>query len=96
MTVVEEKIGGDSEAIVCSKIGPLEKLLQVSCFVWQFVLNLKTKEMGSQGEMEKCDVLQLRYEQRILGQGDNFEKVRHSLNVIYDEHFLLRSKNKIY
>ena len=33
MTVVEEKISGDSEAIVCSKIGPFEKLLQVSCFV---------------------------------------------------------------
>ena len=50
--------------------------------------------MGSQGEVEKCEVFWLMYEQRILGQGDNFEKVRHSLSLIYDEHILLRSKTK--
>ena len=37
-------------------------------------------------------MLWLRYEQRIVVQGDTFEKVKHSLNLIYDEHFLLRSK----
>ena len=81
VTVVEEKIcGGIGEVIDCSKFGSLEKLLQVTCFVWRFTLNLKAKQMGSQGlqrslsvaEMEKSEKFWLRYEQRIMVQGDTF------------------------
>ena len=65
-------------------------------------LNLKAKKNGSQGlqrslslaKMEKSEVLWLRYEQRIVVQGDTFEKVKHSLNLVYDEHFLLCSKTR--
>ena len=69
--MVEEKInGGIGEVIDCSKFGSLEKLLRMTCFVRRFVLNLKAKQMGSQGlqgslsvaEMEKSEVLGLRYE----------------------------------
>ena len=48
----------------------------------------------SEAEMEKCDMLWFRYEQRIVVQGDTFENVKHSLNLIDDEHFLLRSKTR--
>ena len=35
--MVEEKIcGGIGEVIDCSNFGSLEKLLQVTCFVWRF------------------------------------------------------------
>ena len=44
--------------------------------------------------MEKCDMLWFRYEQCIVVQGDTFENVKHSLNLIDDEHFLLRSKTR--
>ena len=43
-------------------------------------------------EIEKSEVLWLRYEQRVVVQRDRFEKVKHSLNLIYNEHLLLRSK----
>ena len=39
-------------------------------------------------------MLWLRYEQRFVEQGDTFEKVKHPLNLNYDEHFLLRSKTR--
>ena len=103
MTVVEEKMGeGIGEVIDCSKFGSLEILLRVTCLVQRFVLNLKAKKKGSQGlqgrllvaEMEKSEVLLLMYEQRIVVQRDTFEKVKHSLNLVYDEHFLLRSKTR--
>ena len=64
--MVEEKMGRCiGEVIDCSKFGSLEKLLQVTCFVRRFALNLKAKQMGSQGlqgslsvaEMEKWEVL---------------------------------------
>ena len=45
-------------------------------------------------EMEKSEVLWLRYEQCIVVQGNTFDKVKHSLNLIYDEQFLLRSKTR--
>ena len=86
VTVVEEKMSGYiGEVIDCSKFGSLEKLLRVTCFVPQFVLNLKPKQMGSQrlqrslsvAEMEKSEVLWLSYKQRIVVQGDTFEKVKH-------------------
>ena len=94
--------GGIGEVIDCSKFGSLEKLLQVICFAPRFVLNLKAKQMGSPGlqeslpvtKMGKSEMLWLRNEQRIAVQGDTFEKVKHSLNLIYDEHFLLRSKTR--
>ena len=35
--------------------------------------------------MEKSEVLWLRYEQCIVVQGNTFDKVKHSLNLIYDE-----------
>ena len=93
---------GTGEVIDCSKFGSLEKLLRVTCLDRQFVLNLKAKQKGSQGlqgslsvaEMEKSEVLWLRYEQRIVLQGDTFEKVKHSLNLVYDVHFLLRSRTR--
>ena len=74
----------------------------MTCLARRFVLNLKAKKKGSQGlqgslsvaEIEKSQVLWLRYEQRIVVQGDNFEKVKHSLNLVYDGHFLLRSKTR--
>ena len=91
---------GIGEVIDCSKFGSLEKLLRVTSLVRRFVLNLKAKKKESQGlqgsllvaEMEKGEVLWLRYEQRIMVLGDTFEKVKHSLNLVYDENFLLRSK----
>ena len=81
MNVVEEKMGRCiGEVIDCSKFGSLEKLLQVTCFVQRFALNLKAKQVGSQGlqrslsvaEMEKSENFWLRYEQRIMVQGDTF------------------------
>ena len=93
VTVVEEKMGeGIGEVIDYSKFGSLEKLLRVTCLVRRFVLNLKTKKKGSQGlqkslsvaKMEKSEVLWLRYEQRVVMQGDTFEKVKHSLNLVYE------------
>ena len=87
--MVEENInGGLGEVIDVSKFGSLEKLLRVTCFVQRFVLNLKAKQIGSQGlqeslsvaEMEKSEVLWLRYEQRIVVPGNTFEKVKHSRN----------------
>lgn len=56
--------------------------------------------MGSQGlqgsfsveEMEKSEVLWVRYEQRIAVLKNTSEKVKHSLVLIYDKHFLFRSK----
>ena len=48
----------------------------------------------SEAEMEKSDMLWFRYERRIVVQGDTFENVKHSLNLIDDEHFLLRSKTR--
>ena len=81
VTVAEEKIcGGIGEVIDCSKFGSLEKLLQVTCFVRRFTLNLKAKQVGSQGlqrslsvaEIEKSENFWLRYEQRIMVQGDTF------------------------
>ena len=101
--MVEEKMAeGIGEVIDCSKFGSLEKLLRVTYLVRRFLLNLKAKKKGSQGlegrlsvaEMEKSEVLWLRYVQRIVVQGDTFEKVKHSLNLVYDEHFLLRSKTR--
>ena len=81
------------------KFGSLEKLLRVTCLVRRFVLNLKAKKKGSQGlqgrlsmaEIEKNEVLWLRYEQRIEVQGIPLRKYRLS-ELVYDEHFLLRSK----
>ena len=89
VTIVEEKIGGGiGEVIGCSKFGLLENLLRVTCFVRQFVLNLKAKQIWNQGlqgsllvvEMANSEVLWLRYEQHIVVQGDTFEKVKHLLN----------------
>ena len=89
VTMVEEKIGGGiGEVIGCSKFGLLENLLRVTCFVRQFVLNLKAKQIWNQGlqgsllvvEMANSEVLWLRYEQHIVVQGDTFEKVKHLLN----------------
>ena len=48
----------------------------------------------SVAEMEKSEVCQLRYEKRIVVQRNAFEKVKHSLNLIYNAHFLLRSKTR--
>ena len=45
-------------------------------------------------EMKKGEVLWLKYVQWIKVQRDTFEKVKHSLNLLYDEHFLLRSKTR--
>ena len=45
-------------------------------------------------EMEKSEMIWLRYDQRIVVQGDTFKKVKHSLNLVYDERFLLRSKTR--
>ena len=42
-------------------------------------------------EMEKNEVLWVRYEQRIVVQEESFEKVKPFLSLIYNEHFLLRS-----
>ena len=101
--MVEEKMGeGIGEVIDCSKFRSLEKLLRVTCFVRRFVLNLKAKKKGSHGlqgtlsvaEMEKSEVLWLRYEQCIVVQAGTFEKIKHSLNLVSDEHFLLRSKTR--
>ena len=101
--MVEEKMAeGIGEVIDCSNFGSLENLLRVTYLVRRFLLNLKAKKKGSQGlegslsvaEMEKSEVLWLRYVQRIVVQGDTFEKVKHSLNLVYDEHFLLRSKTR--
>ena len=101
--VVKEKIGeGIDEVIDRSKFGSLEKLLRVTCIVRRFVLNLKAKKKGSQGlqgslsvtKIEKNEVLWLRYEQCLVVQGDTFEKVKHPLNLVYDEQFLLRSKTR--
>ena len=89
VTMVEEKIGGGiGEVIGCSKFGLLENVLRVTCFVRQFVLNLKAKQIWNQGlqgsllvvEMANSKVLWLRYEQHIVVQGDTFEKVKHLLN----------------
>ena len=42
-------------------------------------------------EMEKNEVLWVRYEQRIVVREESFEKVKPFLSLIYNEHFLLRS-----
>ena len=60
VTVAEEKIcGGIGEVIDCSKFGSLEKLLQVTCFVQRFALNLKAKQMGSQGLQGSLSVAEM-------------------------------------
>ena len=52
------------------------------------------QESLSVAKMKKGEVLWLKYVQWIKVQRDTFEKVKHSLNLIYDEHFLLRSKTR--
>ena len=48
VTVVENKMTGSiGEVIDCSKFGSFEKLLRVIYSVRRFVLNLKTKQIGS-------------------------------------------------
>ena len=39
-------------------------------------------------EMEKSEVLWLRYEQQVMVQGNTFEKIKHSLNLVYEEHLV--------
>ena len=42
--------------------------------------------------MEESVMLWLRYEQGIVMKGDVFEKIKHTLNLIYYKQLLLRSK----
>ena len=79
-----------------------QQMFAGTCLVRRFVLNLKAKQKGIQGlqgslsvgEMEKSEVFWLMYEQCIVVQRETFEKVKHSLNLVYDEHFLLPSKTR--
>lgn len=43
-------------------------------------------------KMEESVMLWLRYEQGIVMKGDVFEKIKHTLNLIYYKQLLLRSK----
>ena len=69
--MVEEKMGRCiGEVIDCSKFGSLEKLLQVTCFVQRFALNLKAKQMGSQGLQGSLSVAEME-KMRSFGWGMN-------------------------
>ena len=88
--------------IDCKKYSSLEKLLRVTCFVRRFILNLEAKVRGekllegelSTLEMENSEVLWLKYEQQFLVNGETFGKIKHSLNLFYDEQSLLHSKTR--
>ena len=45
---------GIGEVIDCSKFGSLRKILQVTCFVRQFLLNLEASERGVRDYKEVC------------------------------------------
>ena len=45
-------------------------------------------------EIENSEVLSLKYEQQFLVNGESLEKIKHSLNLFYDEQSLLRSKTR--
>ena len=102
MDNVVEKVVSVGEMIDCEKCSSLEKLLRVTCFVRRFILNLKAKVRGekllegelSTLEIENSEVLWLKCEQQFLVNGEGLEKIKHSLNLFYDEQSLLRSKTR--
>ena len=78
----------------------VRKIITSDLFYSTVCFKFESKEKGIQklqgslsvAEMEKNEMIWLRYDQRIVVQGDTFKKVKHSLNLVYDERFLLRSK----
>ena len=102
MDNVVGEVVGVGEMIDFEMYSLLEKLLRVTCFVRRFILNSKAKVRGekllegelSTLEIENSEVLWLKYEQRFLVNGESLEKMKHSLNLFYDEQSLLRSKSR--
>ena len=102
MDNVVGEVVGVGEMIDFEMYSLLEKLLRVTCFVRRFILNSKAKVRGekllegelSTLEIENSEVLWLKYEQRLLVNGESLEKMKHSLNLFYDEQSLLRSKSR--
>ena len=99
-----ENIFGIEEVVDNSRFRSLQKLLLVTCYVRQFVENMKII-LGKDGkvcsgeisaeEMDSNLKLWINYEQLFLQRQTDFTKMKHSLRLFFEEENFLRCRTRI-
>ena len=99
-----ENIFGIEEVVDNSRFRSLQKLLFVTCYVRQFVENMKII-LGKDGkvcsgeisteEMDSNLKLWINYEQLFLQRQTDFTKMKHSLRLFFEEENFLRCRTRI-
>ena len=99
-----ENIFGIEEVVDNSRFRSLQKLLLVTCYVRQFVENIKII-LGKDGkvcsgeisaeEMDSSLKLWINYEQLFLQRQTDFTKMKHSLRLFFEEENFLRCRTRI-
>ena len=99
-----ENIFGIEEVVDNSRFRSLQKLLLVTCYVRQFVENMKII-LGKDGkvcsgeisaeEMDSSLKLWINYEQLFLQRQTDFTKMKHSLRLFFEEENFLRCCTRI-
>ena len=99
-----ENIFGIEEVVDNSRFRSLQKLLLVTCYVRQFVENMKII-LGKDGkvcsgeisaeEMDSNLKLWINYEQLFLQRQTDFTKMKHSLRLFFGEENFLRCRTRI-
>ena len=99
-----ENIFGIEEVVDNSRFRSLQKLLFVTCYVRQFVENMRII-LGKDGkvcsgeisaeEMDSNLKLWINYEQLFLQRQTDFTKMKHSLRLFFEEENFLRCRTRI-
>ena len=99
-----ENIFGIEEVVDNSRFRSLQKLLLVTCYVRQFVENMKiilgkggkvcSGEISAE-EMDSSLKLWINYEQLFLQRQTDFTKMKHSLRLFFEEENFLRCRTRI-
>ena len=87
---VETSELGLGNIIYFSRYGSLQKLLRITAYVKQFVRNVRSKKIEGEvvlkmltaDDIEEALKLWIIYEQAVLMKNGNFEKLKHSLDVV--------------